>query len=96
MTDPNQDEFITQAINSLTEKLSKVLLQEFLKLATELQLNIVLIKSSQLLLSNILCQVASNIEELKIIVADQGAEIHELTANCAMTGFSDKFNLNRH
>lgn len=53
----NQDELITNAINTITENLSKSLLEDFLKLPTELQMNIILIKSAQLLLANILCHV---------------------------------------
>jgi len=96
MIDENHDEVIANAINVITEKTSKSLLQNFLKLKTELQLNIVLIKSAQLLLANILCQVATNREELEKISADQGAEIKELTFNCAFTGFSNKFDLSKH
>lgn len=46
MTDEIQEELITNAINTITEKLGKILLQEFLNLPAELQMNIVLIKSS--------------------------------------------------
>ena len=91
-----QDECITNAINSITEKLSNVLLQEFLNLKTDLQLNIILIKSAQLLLSNILCHVVTNKEELEKISNEQGIELKELIFNCAFTGFSDKFDLNKH
>jgi hypothetical protein len=95
MTD-NQDELITNAINAITENLSKMLLKEFLKLPTELQMNIILIKSAQLLLANILCHVATSKEELEKISDDQGLEIKESTFNCAFTGFSNKFNFNKH
>jgi hypothetical protein len=96
MTDEIQDELITNAINTITEKLSKTLLQAFLKLPTELQMNIILIKSAQLLLANILCHVATNKEELEKIPDDQGTELKELIFNCAFTGFSGKFDLNKH
>ena len=96
MTNENQDEFITNAINNLTEKLSIILLEEFLKLPNELQINLVLIKSSQLLLANILCQVATSIEELEKIAEEQKIELKELIFNCAYTGFSDKFEINKH
>lgn len=96
VTDETQDELITNAINTITEKLSKYLLQEFLTLPTELQMNIVLIKSAQLLLSNILCHIAANKDELEKISNSQGLELKELIFNCAFTGFSDKFDLNRH
>lgn len=96
MTKANQDELIADAINTITEKVSKVMLQEFLKLPTEVQINLVLIKSSQLLLANILCQVAADKEELEKIAEDQGIELKELTFNCASTGFSDKFDINKH
>ena len=92
----NQDESITNAINNVTEKLSSVLLQEFLKLPKELQINIVLIKSAQLLLANILCHVATTKEELENIADAQGVEMKELTLSCAFTGFSDKFDANKH
>ena len=96
MKNKNQDESITNAINNITEKLSNLLLQEFLQLPKELQINIVLIKSAQLLLANILCHVAITKEELENIADAQGAEMKELTFNCAFTGFSDKFNIKKH
>lgn len=92
----NHDESITDAINTITEKLSNVILQEFLKLPKELQINIVLIKSSQLLLANILCHIASTKEELENISDTQGMEMKELIFNCAFTGFADKFDINKH
>lgn len=96
MKNENQDESITNEINNITEKLSNALLQEFLSLPKELQLNIILIKSAQLLLANILCHVATTKEELEYIADGQGIEIKELTFNCAFTGFSDKFDLKKH
>jgi hypothetical protein len=96
MKNENQDELITNAINNITEKLSSLLLQEFLKLPKELQINIVLLKSAQLLLANILCHVATTKEELENITDNQGVEMKELTFNCAFTGFSDKFDINKH
>ena len=96
MKDVNTDESITNAINNITEKLSSLLLQEFLQLPKELQINIVLIKSAQLLLANILCHVATTKEELENIADAQGIEMKELTFNCAFTGFSDKFNIKKH
>lgn len=96
MTDEKQYELITNAINTLTEKLSETLLQDFLKLPKEMQINIVLIKSAQLLLANILCHAAADKEELEKLSDDQGAEMKELIYNCAYTGFSNKFDLNRH
>lgn len=96
MVAENQDELISNAINNLTEKLSVSLLQEFLKLPEELQINLVLIKSAQLLLANILCQIATNKDELDEIVYKQGDEIKELTFDCAYTGFAGKFLVNKH
>lgn len=96
MKNDHEDELITNAINQLTEKISSVLLQEFLELSNELQLNIVLIKTAQLLLANVLCQVAGNKYELHKIIDSQGEEIKELTLNCSFTGFSEKFNVNKH
>lgn len=96
MENENQDESITDAINHITGKLSNVLLQEFLTLPNELQINIILIKSAQLLLTNILCHVAATKEELENIADAPGLEIKELTFNCALTGFSDKFDIKKH
>ncbi len=96
MLNDSQDELLTNAINSLTEKLSKTLLKDFLKLSKELQMNIVLIKSAQLLLANILCHIATNQEELDKITSEQGVEIKELVLDCAFTGFAGKFELNKH
>lgn len=92
----NQDEIITNTINNMTEKLSSVMLQEFLNLPKELHINMILIKSAQLLLANILCHVATNKDELENITNDQGTEIKELTFNCVLTGFSNKFNISKH
>lgn len=92
----NQDELITNAINQLTEKVGKLMLSEFLKLSQELQINLVLIKSAQLLLANVICHVAISKEELEKIADEQGIELKELTDNCAFIGFSDKFELNKH
>jgi hypothetical protein len=96
MTDETQDELIADAINSLTEKVSKLLLNEFLQLPDELQMNIILIKSSQLLLANVLCSVAGNRDELDKITAEQGSEMKELVDNCAFSGFADKFDIDKH
>lgn len=97
MTSELAYEPITDAINMLTEKLSKVLLDEFLALSDELHVNVVLIKTAQLLLANILCQVSENIEELNKISDLQGTELKELAQHCALTAFSNKFNLkNKH
>ncbi len=96
MNDTNDDESIANAINTITEKLSVVLLKEFLKLPTELQMNIVLIKSAQLLLANVLCQVVTNMEELEKVTNEQANEIKELTLNCAFSGFIHKFGIEKH
>jgi hypothetical protein len=96
MNNENQDEAITNAINSITGKISYVLLQNFLILPNELQLNVVLLKSVQLLLVNILCQVATTNDELTDIGNVQGSEIKELTINCTYAGFADKFSINKH
>lgn len=96
MTDQSQDEIIANVINDMTEKLSNVLMQEFLKLPDELQMNIVMIKSAQLLLANILCHVAANNDELVQIADEQGVEMKELVFNCAYTGFGHKFDVQKH
>jgi|GEM_PF-1931108 hypothetical protein len=96
MTEDHNDELITNAINAVTEKLSNTLLEQFLKLPEELRISLLLVKSSQLLLANVLCHVASNNEELEKIVALQDAEIKELTFNCAYSGFADKFSIDKH
>lgn len=90
------DETIAEIINILTEKLSKVLLEEFLALPDEFHVNVVLIKTAQLLLANVLCQVSENIEELNKITDLQGPELKELALHCALSGFSNKFDLNKH
>ncbi len=96
MSHEPHDELITNAINRLTEKMGKVLLKDFLKLPKELQMNIVLIKAAQLLLANILCQVATDPDELEKISEEQAIEIKELVFNCAYTGFASKFKFNKH
>jgi len=96
MTAENQEELITDAINNITEKLSNILLQEFLQLPQETQINLILIKSAQLLLANILCHVAGNKDELDKLAEGQGEEIKDLTFNCAFSGFADKFEINKH
>jgi len=96
MSEKIDHELITKAINSLTEKISRVMLDEFLLLPNECQLNLVLIKSAQLLLANILCHVASDTKELKQIAEDQGEEMKEIVFTCAHTGFANKFSLNKH
>lgn len=90
------DDVITDTINYLTEKISRLLLDEFLKLDKTLQINLVLIKSSQLLLANVLCQVASNIDQLHDLLNAQITEIKNLTINCAYTGFTEKFKVIKH
>lgn len=89
-------EVLTDAINNLTQSVSNALLQEFLKLPNELQVNVVLIKSAQLLLANVLCHVALNKEELENIADAQGLELKELTLNCAASGFEAKFQVEKH
>lgn len=96
MTDEIQDELIANAINAVTEKASTIMLDEFLKLPDEMQLNMVLIKSAQLLLANVLCHVAINKTELEKIAQSQGDELRDLTLSCAYSGFADKFNFNKH
>ena len=59
MKNENQDESIANAINSITEKLSHVLLQEFLTLPKALQINRYKDKNiikNKLLYQNIQCQ----------------------------------------
>lgn len=96
MTKELQDEVIANAINTLTEKISRLLLDEFLKLPDELQINLVLIKTAQLLLANILCHVATSRIELEKIVSEQGEELKDLTFSCAFSGFPGKFEGHKH
>lgn len=96
MTNELPDETVTEAINVLTEKLSKALLEAFLSLPEELHVNVVLIKTAQLLLANVLCQVAQTPEELNKISDLQGEELKELALHCALSGFADKFYSNKH
>lgn len=90
------NEMLINAINTITAKLSDELLQEFFNLPNEAQKNLVLIKSAQLLLANVLCQVSVDREELEIITNSQDGELKELVLNCAVTGFSKKFGLSNH
>ena len=94
--DNDQDQAITDAINSITEKMSNTLYEEYMTLPNELQLNIVLIKSAQLMLANVLCHAVETKEELDEIIEIQGIEVKELTLNCALGGFSDKFDIHKH
>jgi len=96
MTNKTQEERATDAINQLTGKVSNTLLEEFRQLPDDVQLNIVLIKTVQLLLANVLCHVAVNRDELENIVNAQGDEIKELTYTCASTAFTDKFDMSKH
>lgn len=96
MIEEPQDEMILKAINKITSKLSKMMLREFLKLPPELQMNLVMIKSSQLLLANILCHAANNSVELGKILDEQDGDMRELVLNCAHSGFADKFDQNKH
>lgn len=96
MADKSREELISDAINGLTEKVSKVLLREFLKLPSDFQLNIVMIKAAQLLLSNVLCHVASNMDELESVIGEQAEDLKELTLNCAAAGFPEKFAIQKH
>lgn len=96
MTENINDESLIAAINDITETVSQHMLAEFLKLPKETRTNLVLIKSAQLLLANILCQVAEQNEELEGLIEIQGEEIKELTFTCAYTAFARKFNLNMH
>lgn len=96
MSELTKEEQIANAINNLTETLSEHILKEFLKLPQELQINLVLVKSVQLLLANIICQVASNKDELDKLSIEQGQQLNELTVTCAFTGYSDKFELPKH
>jgi hypothetical protein len=96
MSNIDQEEPITQAINTITEKLGNLLLKEFMQLPEELHLNVILIKSSQLLLANVLCHVAANKTELTDLADHQAVEVKELTFNCAFSGFANKFEVNKH
>lgn len=89
-------ELFAEAINNIAEKISEVLLQKYLELPEELQKSIVLIKSVQLVLANILCQIAISKEELDDIANQQGEDIKELIYDCAMTAFAKKFNMSNH
>lgn len=96
MINARDNDVLINAINTITAKLSDELLQEFLNLPDEAQKNLVLIKTAQLLLANVLCQVSVDREELEVITNSQHGEIKELVFNCAVTGFSKKFGLINH
>lgn len=92
----NKDELYADAINGITEKLSHEIIKEYSKLPEELQKGLVLIKSSQLLLANVLCQIAMNREELDELASLQGEEMQNLIMDCAMIGYADKFGIIGH
>lgn len=96
MHDDHQHELLTDAVNKITQSVSEVLLKEFLKLPENQQISFVLIKSAQLLLANVLCQVAMDKDELETVANAQGVELKELTLDCATSGFGEKFTTNKH
>lgn len=92
----DENELFADAINNITEKLSAELIKEYSKLPADLQKGLVLIKSAQLLLANVLCQVAIDRDELEMIAQEQGAEMNQLIFDCAVIGFSSKFGIVNH
>ena len=96
MTEKSQEELAADMINNLTSKVSHVLLKEFNQLPQELQLNVVMIKTVQLLLANVLCHVAGNKDELDGLISVQGEEVGELVQTCANMAFPEKFGLIKH
>lgn len=96
MTEKSQEERATDAINSLTSDVSNALLEGFNQLPQDLQLNVVMIKTVQLLLANVLCHVAQNKQEFDDIVTVQGSEISELAYTCANVAFAAKFGIEKH
>ncbi len=92
----DQNELFAEAINTITAKLCDELLKEFSKLSPELQKGLVLIKSSQLMLANVLCHIALNKKELEDLISTQGQEIKDLTWDCMVTGFAKKFEVMEH
>lgn len=95
-TEKSKEERATDAINSLTSTVSDALLESFNQLPQDMQLNVVMVKTVQLLLANVLCHVAVNRQEFDEIVALQGEEITELAYTCANTAFAGKFGLEKH
>lgn len=96
MTDEKAQDDLSDAINDLTDKVSTVLLKEYMDLPQEMQIGLVLIQTTQLLLANILCHVALNADELQGLINEQSDEIRELTMHCAHAGFGDKFKFEKH
>lgn len=96
MSKETTEEMVSDAINMITERASRVVIDEFVKLPSDLQMNVVLVKSAQLLLANVLCQVASNMEELDALLETQSDDMKELTMSCAVSAFTDKFSINTH
>lgn len=92
----SQEERATDAINALTGKVSNTLLEEFNQLPQDMQLNVVMIKTVQLLLANVLCHVAVDRAEFDQLVDAQGDEVKELTLTCANTAFAEKFGMGKH
>ena len=91
-----REEEITDAINNITSSLSKLLLNEFLKLPKELQIGLVLTRTTQLLMANILCQVADSNNELDQLMNEHISELKDLTLKCAAVGYAKKFNISKH
>lgn len=91
-----KEEAVTAAINNITGKVSEVMLQEYMKLPADIQIGLILIKSTQLLLANVLCQIAADHDELNKLMDEQAEDIKELTHTCAHTGFADKFKTHTH
>lgn len=96
MSHNDENELFLNAINQITERLSEVLLQEYLKLPEKLQKSLVLTKSSELLLANVVCQIAMNRQELSQIVEELGEDMKELIESCAVSGFAEKFEIHKH
>jgi hypothetical protein len=96
MSDLAPEDRAADMVNHLTAKISEVLQVEFNKLPADMQLNIVMIKTVQLLMANVLCHVAADKEELDQLLSIQGEEIAELTRMCANMAFTEKFGLNKH
>jgi hypothetical protein len=92
----NQELDALDIINTITSQLNKTLVSEFLKLPKEAQTGLVLTKSVQLLLANVLCQVTDSKDELEQLLADHTAAIKTLTLRFAQLEFSRKFTTVTH
>lgn len=92
----DEHEIYAEVINAITERLSALLIKRYEKLPEELQKGLVLVRSVQLLLANIICQVALNKNELDMLANAQNDDMKELIETCAVIKYAHKFGIVKH